>query len=102
MPLYEYIDEDTGEHVELFLHHDDCDDIGAIRQENGRRLRRVLSTIAASVDNGFVSRQPQKWHPDAQRHTKEGWCAFNSRQEAREFSKRNNQRAGADLDFHVD
>lgn len=102
MPLYEYIDEDTGEAVELFLHVDECDDIGAIRQENGRRLRRVFSNVAAQIDNGFVSRQVNKWHPDVKRHTKEGWAAFNNRNEAREFIRRNNGRSNATQDWSLD
>jgi hypothetical protein len=72
MPLYEYIDEANDEIVEIFLHHDEADDIGAIRNHDGRRLRRILSQIVSKVDNGFVSRQVHRWHPDVKNHTKEG------------------------------
>lgn len=102
MPLYEYIDEDTGEAVELFLHVDECDDIGAIRQENGRRLRRVFSNVAAQIDNGFVSRQVHRFHPAVKHHTKEGFAAFNNRQEAREFIARNNGEASASTTWSLD
>ena len=57
MPLYEYIDEANDEIVEIYLHVDECDDIGAIRNHDGRKLRRVLSSVVSRVDNGFVSRQ---------------------------------------------
>lgn len=102
MPLYEYIDEANDEIVEIYLHVDECDDIGAIRNHDGRKLRRVLSSVVSQVDNGFVSRQPRKWHPDAKHHTKDGWAAFNNRSEAREFAARNNGRAANDCDFHMD
>ena len=102
MPLYEYIDEDTGETVELFLHHDECDDIGQIRREGDRRLRRIFSQVATNIDNGFVSRQVHKWHPDVKNHTKDGWAAFNNRREAREFIARNNGRGNSATDWSLD
>lgn len=102
MPLYEYIDDSNDEIVEIFLHADEADDIGAIRTHEGRKLRRILSTIAAKVDNGFVSRQVHRWHPDAKHHTKEGWAAFNNRNEAREFIARNNSRDNAAADWQLD
>lgn len=102
MPLYEYIDEANDEIVEIYLHVDECDDIGAIRNHDGRKLRRVLSSVAAKVDNGFYSRQVHKWHPHAKHHTKEGWAAFNNKQEAREFIARNNGEASASTTWSLD
>lgn len=102
MPLYEYIDEANDELVEIFLHVDECDDIGAVRNHDGRRLRRVLSSVGTKVEREFITRQVDKWHPDAKHHTKEGWCAFNNRNEAREFVARNNSRSNAANDWHLD
>ena len=102
MPLYEYIDEANDEIVEIFLHHDEADDIGAIRNHDCRRLRRILSQIVSKVDNGFVSRQVHRWHPDVKNHTKEGWAAFNNKKEAREFIARNNSKEGASTDWSLD
>ena len=102
MPLYEYIDEANDEIVEIFLHHDEADDIGAIRDHDGRRLRRILSQVVSKVDNGFVSRQVHRWHPDVKNHTKEGWAAFNNKNEAREFIARNNSKEGASTDWSLD
>jgi len=86
MPLYEYIDDSNDEIVEIFLHADEADDIGAIRTHEGRKLRRILSTVAAKVDNGFVSRQVHRWHPDAKHH----------------IIARNNSRDNAAADWQLD
>jgi len=102
MPLYEYIDEANDEIVEIYLHVDECDDIGAIRNHDGRKLRRVLSSVVSRVDNGFVSRQVHRFHPDVKHHTKEGWAAFNNRNEAKEFIARNNGRDSASTDWSLD
>jgi hypothetical protein len=102
MPLYEYIDESNDEVVEIYLHADEADDIGAIRNENGRRLRRIFSQVSTKIDNGFVSRQVHRWHPDVKHHTKEGWAAFNNKREAREFIARNNAKEGSTTDWSLD
>ena len=102
MPLYEYIDEANDEVVEIFLHVDECDDIGAIRNHEGRKLRRIMSSLATKVDKGFTTRQVHKWHPDAKHHTKEGWATFSNKREAREFIARNNGRQNAQQEWSLD
>lgn len=102
MPLYEYIDESNDEVVEIYLSVDECDDIGAIRTVDGRRLRRILSSVGTRVDNGFVSQQVHRFHPDVKHHTKEGFAAFSNRAEAREFIAKNNGRSNADVDWNLD
>ena len=102
MPLYEYIDESNDEIVEIYLSVDECDDIGAIRTVDGRRLRRIFSSVGTRVDNGFVSRQVHRFHPDVKHHTKEGWAAFNNKSEAREFIARNNSKEQSTTDWSLD
>jgi len=43
-----------------------------------------------------------RFHPDVKHHTKEGWAAFNNRNEAREFIARNNGRDSASTDWGLD
>jgi len=43
MPFYEYIDEGSGERVELVQGFDESVECGVVIEHEGRRLRRVLS-----------------------------------------------------------
>lgn len=103
MPIYEFRDANTNEPVDAYLPVADAPEFGEFVTVDGRLLMRVVSNIQSPiVDNGFVSRQPAKWHPDAPAHTPDGWCAFKSDKEAADFCKRNNGDGLATLDFQVD
>lgn len=103
MPVYEFVEEGTGQPVEAFLPMAEAPEFGQVIELDGRKLRRVVSLPQPPcIDKGFVSRQPAKWHPDAPAHDEKGHAVFANRQQAREFCKKNNGDGLASASFDVD
>ena len=54
MPTYEFIDADTGEPIEVVLDSDRAPTIGTIKKIQGRRLRRIPSSLQAPTTGEFT------------------------------------------------
>ena len=101
---YDFVDVETGMPVIAYMPSDEAVDFGATIRYEGREVRRVVSAVhmpSMKVEKPGGSKQVRKWHPDAPRHDKNGFPVFNNKREAREFSKKNNDR-GAHCVTEVD
>lgn len=99
--IYEFIDTENGERVEVSMPMRDAPPIDSIIEHEGRSLRRIMSApLGAAVDDftPFSSIQMERNHPDAPRLDKFGRARFHSRQEVREFEART--RASGGNSFH--
>lgn len=104
MPEYDFIDIKTEKPLTIFMGMAEAVSVGDTVEHEGRRVRRVFSTVhlpGIAVERGGGSKQVRKWHPDAPRYDKKGFPVFLNRREAREFSKKNNDR-GAHCMTEVD
>lgn len=100
--IYQFVDEATGEPVELNLPMGSAPCIGETTRQGGRVLRRVVTAPRIAVDKGCVSWQVERWHPDVKQHTKDGLAVFPNREAAKEFIRKNNGDARSDQDWHYD
>jgi len=57
--IYEFLDTDTGEHVEAEFPHEKAPKIGSIVRRNGRRLKRLPPNLGMPVVEGDMFRNYQ-------------------------------------------
>lgn len=94
MPVYDFEDVETGEHVEVLMSSKRAPAMGSVTVVGGRRLRRlVVCPSGVKVDTSFTSVQPARWHPDAPHHDHQGRAIFPNKQAAREFARKHADRA---------
>lgn len=97
MPIYEYMDVNTGEIIELFKPVSKCDSIGSEIHHDGRTLRRLVgdSQISAGVETvvqkyPYTSLQHCRRMEGAGAYTKDGKPIITSRRNEREFMAMHN------------
>ena len=90
MPLYEFIDEKTGDGIELVYGMADAPKIGSKVRKYGRSWTRVASqTSKAKVwSRAFAAKSIELNHPDAPRVNSAGEAVFQSQREVDEFCAR--------------
>lgn len=97
--IYEFVDTQTGEGVEIVFPMGECPGIGDKILHDGREVERVFSMPAGIKVLGlqtfkpFASESMREWHPDAPRHDDRGRAVFQTRAEQDEFINKNNARA---------
>lgn len=96
MPLYEFIDDKTGEAREMqYPPPPEGPRIGDTVEADGRQWRRTAGGVCpsdqvkAAMKYPYVSIRNCAWMPGA-KHTKEGYAIITSQKHEREFMRRNN------------
>lgn len=86
MPIYPFIDQATGQRVELSFPMGEAPSIGSTVVHEGRTLKRLCSDFVLNTDPlssrwGFASRSLAKWHPDC-KHAPDGSPIIESKEHA--------------------
>jgi hypothetical protein len=95
--IYEFVDTETGERVELEYPAKAAPGLDSIVHRDGRTLRRVLSMPAIGVLGAkpfkpHAANSLDPWLPSAPRHDDQGRPVFLNRSERDEAIKRENAR----------
>lgn len=87
MPLYEFMDEKTGDAIEIVYGMAEAPKIGAKVRKYGRTWTRVASQTSKSKvwSREFKAVSLQLNHPDAPRCDEDGTPVFRSQREVDEF-----------------
>lgn len=101
MPMYDFVDVESGEAEELFFPVDERPAVGETVRNGGRTLRRVMSAavqVAVQRDIHFTAWSLEPNTPGFARYNAQGQPLVSSKQEIRE-ALRINRDLGTDLAY---